>query len=133
MPAHHDTRRTQTLIRPRDVTKTLQDAALQDVTRCVSQVQRFLVAMTRDGRLHPGLAPEVGGAIVSSEGKHDGFKVTPPQEMERILAEARAEARLGGRDGRQRSARCCAHLVVGPAPEGWSSRQLVVQDLADLI
>ena len=60
---------------------------LSAVLRSHVEVQRFLMAITRDGRLHPGLAPEVEGPIVSSEERHGGLKTTPPQEMERIRRE----------------------------------------------
>ena len=46
----------------------------------------LLYAMTRDGRLHPGLAPPLGvdGMVVSSDGH--GASTTPPEELERVLA-----------------------------------------------
>lgn len=57
----------------------------------------LLYAMTRDGRLHPGLAPPLGvdGMVVSSDGH--GAGTTPPDELERVLASfERAPAGLAG-------------------------------------
>ena len=69
-----------------------------DVCACSSQVAALLEAMTRDGRLHPGLAAEVHGPIVSSEVSEKGtsdqkFRMTPPHIFAEMVAAE--DAKLG--------------------------------------
>jgi len=73
--------------RPRDVADRLR-AELAGVLGGGAAVRALLAAMTRDGRLHPGLAPPVEGPVVSGEMGRGEFKVTPPEELARMLEEA---------------------------------------------
>ena len=52
----------------------------------------LLRLMTRDGRLHPGLAPVVSGPVVNSEAGHH----TPPDELKRMHAIAAGASIPGG-------------------------------------
>lgn len=51
-------------------------------------VRTLLHSMTRDGRLHPGIAPPVMGPVVSAEPRRGDLRTTPPEQMERLRAEA---------------------------------------------
>ena len=50
----------------------------------------LLRSISRDGRLHPGLAPKVSGRIVNSEKN----QMTPRQEADQLFADA--AARIAG-------------------------------------
>ncbi|KAL1514542.1 hypothetical protein AB1Y20_003639 [Prymnesium parvum] len=66
-----------------------------------AEVAALLEGLTRDGRLHPGLAPAVSGPIVTSEvddaeaeGSHGKFRMTPPHLFTAMAAETDAELGL---------------------------------------
>jgi hypothetical protein len=63
-------------------------AELSGVLGGGAAVRTLLRLMTRDGRLHPGMAPPVEGPVVSAEPRRGDLRITPPEQMERLRAEA---------------------------------------------